>query len=152
MLLKKNSLLKGLLLTTYKFLLMLLMKKNKYKKVSGFASSLLKYYKFFKLGAQKYHVPKYQEVPFQFSGANFFYFKIVLKSAGFHFWKYKICFFFREKRGIHFHFQKCKEFFGGVNFFGLNFFGFLGLGWEVQGFIPRNSRMFLVLQLETFIS
>ena len=55
--------------------------------------------------------------------------------------------FFWENRGIHFHFQKCKEFFGGVNFF-----GFLGLGWEVQGFIPRNSRKFLVLQLETFIS
>ena len=55
MLLKKKESL-TLLVTTYKFLLMIQMKKilmmkNKYKKVSGFASSLLKYQTFLSLGS-----------------------------------------------------------------------------------------------------
>ena len=36
---------------------------RKYKKVSSFVSSLLKYLKF-KLGAQKFNFPKYKKVPF----------------------------------------------------------------------------------------
>ena len=66
---------------TKKFLLMILikilmneilMKKIKYKNVSGFPSYLLKYQKVLKLGAPKFHFPKYQKVCFRF--LDFFYF------------------------------------------------------------------------------
>ena len=57
---------------------------RKYKKVSGFASSLLKYQNFFKLWAQKFHFPKYKKVPFPeirfFLGLIFLFFEPGLKS------------------------------------------------------------------------
>ena len=52
----------------------ILTKKIKYKKVSHLASSLLKYQKNFKLGAQKFPSPKYKEVLSLFPRLDFFYF------------------------------------------------------------------------------
>ena len=52
------------------------MKKIKYKKISDFASSLMKCHKLFKFGAQKLRFPKYQKNQFLFPGVDFFYFSI----------------------------------------------------------------------------
>ena len=57
-----------------KFILMILMNKTEYKRVLGVASSLMKYQKCFKLGAQKFHFPEYKKVLCLFSRANFLYF------------------------------------------------------------------------------
>ena len=54
-----------------------LTKKFKYKKVTGFASSLLKYQKETKLGAQKFNFPKDKKAPFLFSGVERFYFSSI---------------------------------------------------------------------------
>ena len=52
------------------------MKKIKCKKVSDFASSLMKCHKLFKFVAQKLRFPKYQKNQFLFAGVDFFYFSI----------------------------------------------------------------------------
>ena len=51
------------------------MKKIKYKEVLDFASSLLKYQKFIKLGAQKFHFLKYMKASFPFSDVVSFIFE-----------------------------------------------------------------------------
>ena len=56
---------------------------RKYNEVSKFASSLLKYQKFFKLGTQKFHLPEYKKCKkffggFLFPEVNFFIFQFLV--------------------------------------------------------------------------
>ena len=132
---------------------------RKHNEVSGFASSLLKYQKKIKLSTQKFHFLKYKKYKNFFRGfrflkykiflrVDFFFFELGLKSAGFHFRKYKKNFLLREYKNLFnirarkFHFGKYKEFFSGQIFFIFSIFYFFGLGWEVQGSISGNIRIF----------
>ena len=79
---------------------------------------LLKHQSFFKLEAPKFHFPKYKKVPCLFPGFLLF-FKLRLKGAGFHFWKYKKSFLLRNykedyllrKYRKRFSLRKCKNLF-----------------------------------------
>ena len=112
----------------------ILMKKIKYKEVLDFASSLLKYQKFVKLGAQKFHFLKYIKASFPFSDVDFFYF------SGFG-WKLQGSIsgstrkaFFWENIRIFLIFELKSSISGNIrNFFRSQYFLFFwGLGWEVR--------------------
>ena len=155
MILMKKILMKKI---KYNFFFFFLRKHNE---VSGFASSLLKYQKKFQLWTQKFLFLKYKKYKNFFRGFRFlkykiflrvyFFFELGLKSAGFHFRKYKKNFLLRNYkksfllreyknlfniRARKFHFGKYKEFFSGQIFFFFFYFLFFFLVWAGKCRVP----------------